>query len=266
MAGSGRRAVASGLVGAIAFGGLGLGLAGCVSTQRKNERAKLVASRTLAGREPQQVRQRSRDVRVERVALVRSRNGSALVVVLRNRGEAPRTDVPIAVGVRGRDGRRTRLNGGRGLDWFQTHVPAIGPGATTTWVFTTRRALPAGRAYAVAGVATGPVVTQAGGTLPQIAAWVVRAGGGSDSPDHGEMHEQGSAPDRVLVALDNRSEIPQYGLQVYAVVRVGGRYVAAGKATVEHLATHGHSTARVSLFGTGGRHAVRVQALPTIFD
>lgn len=256
MAGSGRRAVAAGLVIAIACGGL----TGCVSTQRKNARAKLVAERTLDGRRPQLVRERNRDVRVVDAALVHGRRGGAVVVTLRNRGSRSLTDVPITVGVRGRNGRRTPLNGGRGLAWYQTHVPAIGAGEATAWVFTTRRRVPGGRPYAVAGAPAGPIVTEAGGGLPGVAATAV--------PTRGARRARGGrgARSAVRVALDNRSNVPQYGLQVYAVARDGGRVVAAGKATVRHLATRGRARAQVPLVGTPGERPVRVHALPTIFE
>ncbi|HEX7290845.1 MAG TPA: hypothetical protein VF250_06910, partial [Conexibacter sp.] len=141
--------MAAALAGAVVLGGL----SGCVSTQEKNARARLVADRTVNGRRPLRIAARSRDVRVVRVTLVRGRGGrGAVVVELRNRGAQAVADVPLLVGVRGADGRRVRLNGGRGLDWFQTHVPAIGAGETTTWVFVPRRReLPAGRPWAVAG-------------------------------------------------------------------------------------------------------------------
>jgi len=122
--------MAAALVGATVLGGL----SGCVSTQQKNARAKLVAERTLNGRRPLRIAGRSRDVRVLGVQLVRGRRGGAVVVTLFNRGPRALSDVPIAVGVRAPDGRRLPLNGGRGRDWFQTHVPAIDAGRTTTWV------------------------------------------------------------------------------------------------------------------------------------
>jgi hypothetical protein len=223
----------------------GGGLSGCVSTQHKNARAKLVADRTIEGRKPLWLGGRSREVRVLHVARVRGRHGGAVVVTLRNRGANALTDVPIAVGVRSAGDRRRELNGGRGLAWFQTHVPAIDAGETTTWIFTTRRTLPTGRPYAVAGRASSA------GALPRIAATVERAG---------------TARRAVRVTLANDSDVPQYGLQVYAVVRVQGRVVAAGTATVRHLGSRGRAGARVALFGAPGRHTARVHALPTIFE
>lgn len=240
MAGSGKRAVAGLLVCATALGGL----SGCVSTQHKNARAKLVADRILNGRRPLRVADRSRDVRVLDVALVRGRRRGALVVELRNGGRRALTDVPIAVGVRAAGGRRVQLNGGRGLDWFQTHVPAIGAGQTTSWVFVPRRrALPAGRPWALAGPA------HAVGALPPIA--VTSAGRDGDA---------------IRVALANRSEVPQYGLQVYAVVRAHGRVLAAGTASVRHLGSRASASARLTLVGAPGDHTARIHAPATIFD
>ena len=225
------------------------GLTGCVSTQRKNARAELVANRTLAERTPLRLHRRSREVRVAHVALVRAAHGGAFVVTLRNRGAQPATDVPVAVGLRAANGRRTQLDGGGELGWFRTHVPAIGAGASTTWVFTARRPLPAGTPYAIAGATGGAVVSHASGALPAIAARAVSR-----------------ARNGVVVAIVNRSEIPQYDVQVYAVARDGGRVLAAGAASIAHLGTHEGTRVRVALVGAAGRHTVRVFALPTIFE
>jgi len=240
----------------------GSGLSGCVSTQDKNARAKLVADRTVEGRKPLWLGGRSRDVYVLHVDRVRGRHGGALVVTLRNRGPSALTDVPVVVGVRGADDHRTELNGGRGLAWFQTHVPAIGAGETTTWIFTTRRALPAGRPYAVAGRA------DESGTPPRIAATVERAPAARRAAADRGRHaaRRHTAPAAVRVLVVNESDVPQFGLQVYAVVRAGGRVVAAGTATVRHLGSRGRASARVALFGAPGNHTARVHALPTIFE
>jgi hypothetical protein len=250
--------VATALVLAIGGGGL----SGCVSTQDKNARAKLVADRTIEGRKPLWLGGRSREVRVLRVERVRGRHGGALVVTLRNRGTSALTDVPVAVGVRGAGDRRRELNGGRGLAWFQTHLPAIGAGETTTWIYTTRRALPPGRPYAVAGRANSA------GTLPRIAATVERAAAAARhaASSRHTTARRTAAPAAVRVALASDSDVPQFGLQVYAVVRAHGRVLAAGTATVRHLGSRGRASARVALFGAPGRHTARVHALPTIFE
>lgn len=220
-------------------------LSGCVSTQDKNARAKLVAARELASRRAQRAAGREPRLRVTAAALVRGRGATVVVVTLRSSAATALTDVPIAVGVRGRDGRRTRLNAARGLDWFQTHVPAVGAGETTTWVFLTRRALAPGlRAWARLGAARGTA-----DALPQVAARPAGRG----------------ARRRARVALTN-GDVPQYGLQVYALVQRDGRYVAAGKASVRHLGSGERATTGVALVGDPGRRPVRVHAAPTIFE
>lgn len=240
MAGSGRRAVASVLAGAVLAGGL----SGCVSTQHKNARAKLVAARTVDGRRPLRITARSRDVRVLGVQLVRAGRRGAVVVTLRNAGAQGVSDVPIAVGVRAPGGRRVPLNGGHGLEWFQTHVPAIAAGARAVWVFVPRRTPPAGRPWAVAGRGRAVAV------VPSVTARV-----------HGR-----AAHGAVRVTLVNGSDIPQYGLQVYALARAHGRIVAAGVGSVRHLGSRGQAGAPVALVGTPGRHTIRIQASATIFE
>ncbi len=257
MAASGRGIVAAGIALA-----LGVGLGGCVSTQRKNARAELVANRTLGARAPLRVRRADRTVRVAHVTLVRGAGAGAFVVTLRNRAGRPATDVPVAVGVRDARGRRVAVNGGGGLDWFRTHVPAIPARGTATWVFTAHRPLPAGVPYAIAGAPGGAVVSRATGPLPALAARVVRDPGRRD----GRTRRRAGARSAVTVLLVNRSEIPQYDVQVYAVVRDRSRALAAGAAAVAHLGTHERARVRIALVGAAGRHTARASALPTIFE
>ena len=240
MAGSGRRAVAGVLAGAVLAGSL----SGCVSTQHKNARAKLVAARTVDGRRPLRIASRARDVRALGVQLVRAGRRGAVVVTLRNAGARAVTDVPISVGVQASGGHRVALNGGHGLEWFQTHVPAIAAGARAVWVFVPRRTPPAGRPWAVAG--RGRAVA----TVPSVAAMV-----------HGR-----AAHGALRVTLVNDSDIPQYGLQVYALARAHGRVVAAGVGSVRHLGSRGRAGARVALVGSPGRHTIHIQAAATIFE
>jgi hypothetical protein len=240
--------MAAGLVLALAGGSL----SGCVSTQHKNARAKLVAARTVDGRRALRIAARSRDVRVLDVSLVRGRRASAVVVELGNGGGRTVTDVPVLVGVRSAGGRSVRVNGGRGLAWFQTHVPAIPARKTTTWVFVRHRPLPQGRPWAVAGAVAA--ADSRVGVLPRVAASAAPAA------------RKGRGRHAIRVALVNDSDVPQYGLQVFAVARAHGRVVAAGVGSVRHIASRGHASARVALVGAPGRHTIRVHAPATIFE
>ncbi len=236
-------------VGAAALLALGA-LTGCDSTQEKNARAELKAKRELASRKLPATVRRNPHVRVARVALVRGRAGSgAIVVELRGTGTRPLTDVPIAVGVRGSDGRSRLVNAKRNLDWFQTHVPAIPAGGSVTWVYKGARGVKGGdRAFAKVGVAGRRVLSSAS-SLPEIDARAV--------PGHGAKRR---------VSVENVSDVPQYELQVYAFARRGGRYVAAGKTEIEHLGTGREVTVAVPLTGSARKQPLRVEAIPTMFE
>jgi len=244
VAGSVRPALVMALLALFAF-------AGCDSTQSKNARAELQAKRELASRKLPGVTRGNPSVRVERVALVRGREkGTAAIVVdLRGTAAKPQTDVPIAVGVRGRDGRARLVNAKRHLEWFQTHVPAIPARGTVTWVFKGARGIEAGdRPFAKVGRPTRPALSAAS-SLPRIDASAERTGRTT-----------------ARVVVENSSDVPQYGLQVYAFAKRGGRYVAAGKTQVEHLGTGQRATVSVPLTGAARKRPLRVEAIPTIFD
>jgi hypothetical protein len=218
-------------------------LGGCVTTQQRNERAKLGAKRLLASRLPLRLGARPTDVRVSRVALIRRRRASAVVVEVANRGTRPAADVPLEVGIRA-GARRRVLN--RRAAWFDNHVASIAPRGRARWVFVTRRALPRGaRAFAVAGApdASLPGRPQ---VLPSLTSAAV-------------------AGQRPTVTVSNRGSVPQYGLPVYAFARRGGRYVAAGRAQLDHLGTRATATVSLSLVGAGRGAALQTEVLPSIF-
>jgi hypothetical protein len=225
-------------------------LSGCAdSTQLKNDRAELQAKRRVASREAQQVTRPSTDVHVTDVALVRDSRSAAIVVDLRSSAARPLTDVPIAVGVVGAGGRRRPLNARPGLSWFQTHVPAIAAGGRATWVFRTRRsARTHGRPYATAGALPQPALSSAN-ALPSI-----------------EASPAGGAGRTASARVENASDVPQSGLQVVAVERSAGRYVAAGRAALAALAPGASATVRVRLTGSPNGRAIRFLATPTIFE
>jgi hypothetical protein len=220
-------------------------LTGCVTTQDRNARAKLSAERQIAAREALRLGARNPEVDVAGAAFVRTRGRTAVVVDLRSRARTPLTDLPIAVGVRTRAGKKLALNGGRNLDWFETHVAALAPGAVTTWVFTARRRVPPGaRAYARVGVPASTPGSRAA-SLPRLQASDV--GGGR-------------------VRVRNGSDVPQVDLPVYAVARAGARYVAAGRASIPKLSGDGETTIAVPLIGARDARQTQVHVLPTIFE
>ncbi|UUY05370.1 hypothetical protein LRS13_07565 [Svornostia abyssi] len=191
------------------------------------------------------------DIAIDDVALVRDARSTAVVVELRSRAARPLTDVPISVGVR-RGGRMVYLNAGRELGWFRTHVPAIPARGAATWVFRVppgRRTRAGDVPFARVGIPGAPVVSSAS-ALPEIQA--APAGGVTRG--------------RARVAVENRSDIPQFGLQVYAYAREGGRYVTAGATTVKRLKRDERSVVQVPLTGRTQAGRLQIVAVPTIFQ
>jgi hypothetical protein len=224
-------------------------LTGCVSTQTTAARVRLANARLVAATQPTVVLRANPEVSVGTTVLIHGRAGTAVVVSLRNNSSRALTDLPISVGVITRSGRMLYLNRSASEDYFASHVPAIGSGSATTWVFVTSRRVAARRVFAVAGFPT--LRSSVAGELPPIAI---------------STRAAGDASGQVTVSVTNRSAIPQYDLPLYVVASRDGHAVAAGNATVAHLGTHGTTTLHVSLVGTPGQAALRLIALPTIFS
>jgi hypothetical protein len=218
-------------------------LSGCVSTQTTAARARLVNDRVLAATRPTEVVRSNPAVGVGAPVLIRSRAGTAVVIPVQNHSSSALTDLPISVGIRTRTGRKVFLNRSAGIDYFQSHVAAIPPRGSVTWVFTTGRPVTLGRPFATVGFPQ--LHPSLAGGLPRISvSW------------------RGTAS----VSVTNQSAIPQDDLPVYVVAVRGGRDVAAARAAVARLGTHGRATVTVNLPGGAGRATLYVIALPTIFS
>jgi len=222
-------------------------VSGCATTQDANKRASIQADRTLASRKPLVLRGTDEAVRVVRTSVVSGKDGSAIVVVLRNRGEAPVNDLPIEVGRRGGD----PLNAGRNVSYFQSHAPAIAPGAEATWVYVTKERIGSGPVFARLG--TPPAIAPKADRVPALEV--------SERGTH-----SGKAGSSVIAEVANDSGIPQYGLDVYAVARRGGRYVAAGRASLTHLGVDQKAELTLNLIGDAKGSQIQIYAPPTLFE
>jgi hypothetical protein len=230
----------------------GIAVAGCATTQQEAVRLRLNSARIRVSEKPTKVAVAGRSLKVKRVALVRGRSGSAIAVWLHNPGQRTVSDLPISVGIRKGAARQRPLNvrSSAELGYFDAHVPVVGPGRTVTWVYATSRRVPVGaRPYAIVG-GRPSVRSPRVSTAPVISA---TAAGAATSA-------------RVAVTLHNRSSIPQYQLQVYAVTRHGRRFVAAGALTVAHLDAGGNHTVKLPLLGHPAHGRLRLQALPAMVN
>lgn len=229
-------------------------LAGCSTTMQEAARLQLNSARIRTSEVSTRVTVSGRTLRVERVALISSRGGTAFVIVVRNPTRHQVSDLPISVGVRTAHGRPVYLNQQSGLEYFyfDAHLPVLPAGATLTWVYTTSRHVPRpARPFALVGSAPSPPAP-ASAPLP-----VVRASA--------SMSRSGR-PARLAITVHNLSSIPQYQLPVFAFATRGGRYVAAGSATVIHLAGEASRTLDLGVTGNPNHAQFQVEAPPAVLQ
>jgi hypothetical protein len=229
---------------ALAAVGLAALGAGCESTQDRSahlrERAKHVV--TASGLH---VTRLNRDVHVRFAQVVRDGNRTAVVVAVRNASRRPQAGVPLAIDVRDAQGRSVFRNDAPGLQPSLTSVPALAPGGEMLWVDDQVFARsPARRVEAKLGAAPATRVSQ----LPRIQVRNVRL-------DHDVSGVFAAA------VVDNRSDVLQRQLPVFAVARRSGRIVAAGRAIVPKLKPGRH--AAIKVFFVGDPRGARLVLAPS---
>ena len=230
-------------LGAAALVLLAVAVSGCATTQDADKRITVRFDRTLASRKPLELHGTARNVKVVRTAVVDGKDGSAIVVVLRNTGEAPVNDLPIEVGPQG--GRA--INTGANVPYFQSHAPAIAPGEEATWVYASKDPIGSSEAFARVGAPSSPPLTTAGHVSELDASG--KSGGAA-----------------VQAEITNDTGIPQYDLDVYAVARKGGHYVAAGRASLVHVGVSQSAHVRLPLIGDAKGTRIEVFAPQTLFQ
>ena len=226
-------------------------LAGCSTTMQTAARLQLNSARVRASEESTRVAAAGHAVRVTRVAVVGGRGKTAFVVEVRNVTSHQLSDLPISVGVRTAN-RRQYLNAQSGREnfYFGAHLPVIGPRRTMTWVYSIARRLPpSAKPFAIVGADPSPRVATVA-EPPLIEARTAPS-------------QRGARARALRIAVRNLSSVPQYQLQVYAVARNQGHYVAAGSLTIAQLDGQMSKTFDLGLVGRADRGDVELEALPT---
>lgn len=222
-------------------------LAGCQSTQGKS--AELAATGGVATKEKGlEIDERSRAVKVTAKSVVSDRNGTAVVVEVRNRSKRPLVGVPLAIDVR-KGGESVFANDAPGLEASLTSIAALAPGERMAWV--NDQVFEAGpKVRAVVGT----TAAKAPAKLPEIAVGPPRVGG---DPTSGFAIEG---------KLTNRSKLLQRKLVIFAVARKDGRVVAAGRGQVERLRPGASAPYQVFFIGNPAGARVELAAPPTTFE
>lgn len=226
-------------------------LSGCESTQAKSARLARAGSQQLAGERGLVVGAQNADVRAVETSILQDENGAAVVVVLRNRASRPIARVPVAIDVRGADGRSVYRNDAPGLD--PSLVEATGVPASGELVWVDDQVTPTGapkRVEARIGAEQG----DAPRALPRI-----------------ELTQPRLIQDRVtgveaVGRVTNRSDVEQRRLVVSSIARKGERVVAAGRAIVTRLAPGKSASFHVFFIGDPRGARIAVVAPPTVIE
>ena len=225
---------------------------GCSSTRAQAAKFTQQGDRAFAVR-GLRVRAANRDVQLLERTVISDADGTAAVVVLRDRGGRALADVPFALAVKDAHGRVLWRNDAPGLEPGLTHVALLAPGQTVTWV--------------------NDQVLIAPPPAPRPAALGAKVGAGDPAPptaarldiavQDARLEGDPASGVTAVASAVNRSDVDQRDLVIAAVARRGGRVVAAGRAIVPALRAHGHERFQVFFVGDPRGAELQFDAQPS---
>jgi hypothetical protein len=225
-------------------------LTGCESSQEKSAKlereAKRLAPHGALAQAGLTIARESADVKVLAAAVVRSSEGAAAVVRVRNVSSHTLASVPIAITVKGAGGQVLFRNNASGLEAALTSIALLGAHGEATWV---DDQLPkSGQPASVAArIGEAP---PARGPTPRIEVAGL----------HPEEAGAGAAG-----TVRNRSQVVQHRLVVFVVASRAGNIVAAGRAVLPELAPGASATFQVYFVGVASGAQLQASAPPTTF-
>jgi hypothetical protein len=226
----------------------GVSLTACQSSQDK---AKIIAEQAQASApKPLVIQKPNKDVKVTNTALIHDQNGDAVVVELKNESRQTLVNVPILLDVRDAKGNTVYKNNTAGLDFALNHIAVLKPGETFNWV--NDQVTGQGK---TAKVTVGqPEGKAPPGPLPELAVSPPKAG-----------HDFSGA--KVSGTVTDKSKLDQNHLILFAVARIGGRIVAAGRGQIKALKVGARPGPYVIYFiGNPVGADVTIQAPPTVLQ
>jgi len=190
----------------------------------------------------------SHDVRVTRTVLLGSGGQYAVVLSLTNASAQAQADFAVLINVLDAKGRSVYRNNTTGIEASIQQLALLPAHATEWWV--DNEVLPSGgtpnSVSAEIGASTGRVPSAA----PSIAT-----SGGSARDSFPGPH--------VSATLDNRSQVAQSELPVYAVALRGGSVVGAGRGIVPALAAGASAQLEIPMVGSVDGSTISLTVTPT---
>jgi hypothetical protein len=233
------RSVLAAMATALALLPVSVATAGCESTRAQAEKLTQEGGKAFTARGVR-IGARNRDVQLVQRAVVHDANGTAAIVVLRNRGARALEDVPIALAVKDARGKVLWRNDAPGLEPGLTHVALLAPGQTVTWV-NDQVLIPSPPAHSPTLSLAAKV--GAGQPAPPTAARLaidVEGAALEGDPASGET---------AVAKAVNGSDVEQRDLVIAVVARRRGDLVAAGRALVPSLKANGRARFQAFFIG-----------------
>jgi len=226
-------------------------LSGCESSQAKSARLERAGASKLAGERGLVVRKQNADVRAVATSVLQDENGTAVVVVLRNRAARPVGHVPLAIDVQGAGGKSMYRNDLPGLDPSLVEATGVPAKGELEWV--------------------NDQVTASGDPKRVDARIGAERGNAPRELPRIELTQPRLIVDRVtgveaVGRVTNRSDVEQRRLVVSCVARKGEDIVAAGRAIVNRLAPGKSASFHVFFIGDPRGARMTVVAPPTVFE
>lgn len=225
-----------------------LGAVGCQSTQDKaaelRERgAEAIETRTV------KVGAANPDVEVKGKHVLQDPNGTAVVLELKNTSKDRYADVPIIIDVKGADGASLYRNDVEGLEPSLQRYSVLRPGREAIWV------------NDVVTAASEPKAVDAeigkGKPLPEAEPRVTL--------QERTLRED---PDGTSLTgfVNNKSDVEQKDIVIYAVGYRGGKVVAAGRGQVPRVKPRARARFNVFFIGNPKGARIELDVPPTVIS
>jgi hypothetical protein len=217
-------------------------LCGCQTTAERSAELQRAAKHAVLASRGVNVTKESPSVKVLYSTVVRSKEGAAVVIGLRDVSKQALENAPIEITVRDARGAVLFQNNQPGLDPSLTQVSLLVPGAETLWIDDQVRV----SGIPVSASALVGEATRVSGSMPRLSV--------SGTHLTGEAGSEAGAAGTVA----NRSRVGQPHLVVYAVGRRGSRIVAAGRAVLPEVAAG--ASVPFQLYFVGDPGGARIEA------
>lgn len=229
-----------------------IALGACQSSQQKSAELEKSGHNAIAKEKGLQITAVNKQVKVLDTTTLTDKNGSAVVVTLKNESSQGLINTPIAIDVQDAKGKSVFKNTDPGMEASLIGVPLMQAGQTVDWV--NDQVLAAGTPKSVK-VQVGSTNDTLSSSVPEL------------DVSQPKLKTDPYSGTEAAGTVTNKSGIDQTRVTLFAVARKGGKVVAAGRGGIKRLPADAKPTEYHIYFIGDPRGAdVTVTAPPTVFN